>query len=123
MNQMNLFESDPEPIGFYGQPLSRATDPVTSKIAAESAAASAKAHETHKKLAQWLSTQPESKTCREIAEGAKKAYGMPQEVETLRKRVGELEDFPASVLGFGVRIASVRKCSFTGKLAETWETF
>lgn len=119
MNQLNLFDNEPDQTGFYGQPvLARKSDPPTSHMAARDAAI--KASETHKLLASWLAKQTEPQTCREIAEGAKKSIGLPQEVETLRKRAGELEDIPESVLGFDVRIAGTRKCNVTGKLAETW---
>lgn len=122
MNQLSLFDNDPVETGFYGQTLARQSDPVTSHIAAQEA--TAKAGELHKVLASWLNRQKEPKTCREIAEGAKRELSLPQEVETLRKRAGELEDFGASEFGgIAVRVAGVRNCSVTGKLAETWETY
>jgi hypothetical protein len=140
MNQRNLFDIDPEPVGHYGYPLrldssgrdvtdlpglwdetdsvrlARKDDPETSKIAA--AEAKIKSGLLHRTIAEWLSEQPEPLTAREIAEGVKRDCEVKCEVETIRKRVGELEDLQ---LDFRVMIAGVRKCSVTGKLAEIWE--
>lgn len=116
MNQKSLFDHEPEPIGHYGFPLARKDDPATSQVAAIEAAS--KASETHRKLAAWLAKQTEPKTAREMAEGCKRDFSLKCEVETLRKRAGELEDYR----DLKVVIAGVRHCSVTGKLAETWET-
>lgn len=42
--QQTLFDRDPEPVNQYGLPMSRATDPVTSKVAAVKHATKADAH-------------------------------------------------------------------------------
>ena len=119
MTQKNLFDTTPEPRGFYGQPLARKDDPPTSKVSA--AEAGQKASKTHQQLAAWLSTQAESKTCREMAEAVKATLGLNVEIETLRKRAGELEEISADELGFRVVCGGVRKCTVTKKWAETYE--
>jgi hypothetical protein len=111
-----LFDIEPDPVGHYGYPLARATDPETSKLAANDS--KAKAGSLHQTIAKWLSEQSNPLTAREIAESVKRDCALQCEVETIRKRVGELEDL---TLDFRVVIAGVRKCSVTGKMAEIWE--
>jgi len=135
-----LFDIEPDPVGHYGYPLrldssgrdvtdlpglwdetdsvrlARKDDPETSKLAATDA--KVKAGSLHQTIAKWLSEQSNPLTAREIAESVKRDCALKCEVETIRKRVGELEDL---TLDYRVVIAGVRKCSVTGKMAEIWE--
>ena len=52
-------------------------------------------------------------TAREIGERAKEK-GLHGEVESVRKRASELEDMRM------IQVVEVRRCSITGKVAETW---
>ncbi len=129
-HQKSLFDTSQEPRDIYGYPikketlidattLSRISDPRTSQLAAQDAVD--KASLLHCRIAEWLSRQSEAMTAREIAEGAKRELKLNHEVETIRKRVSELEDYRPGSLGFSVVCGGTRHCKITGKMAETWE--
>jgi len=110
MNQLQLFESG---VDISMKPLSRRTDPVQSHVAAEQIIP--KLNSLQSAFIQGLRMLPPSATAREVAELVKSAGGANCEVETIRKRSGELED-----MGL-IKPTGVRLCRVTGKLAEAFE--
>jgi hypothetical protein len=106
MNQLNLFDEPAE--------IARASDPVTSQMAAA---------ETRKQIGKLKQAFLEAladlggiRTAREVGERAKE-MGLHGDVESVRKRAAELER-----LKF-IELAELRRCPFTGKLAEGWRVF
>ncbi len=124
MKQLDLFDNSDVAISQYGTPiepnrLARRDDPETSKIAAEEQAK--KPSVLHRQIAEFLAGRLEPMTAREIAERMKRDFFVPAEIETIRKRVAECEDFSAESLGgHWVAAMGVRHCKHTGKLAETF---
>lgn len=116
MNQLSLFDREPT---IDAKALARRTDPATSKIAAQEQVE--KPSVLHRQIAQFLAGRLEPMTAREVAEQMKRELFIPAEVETIRKRVAECEDFSAESLGGHWVVAmGVRHCRHTGKLAETF---
>ena len=104
MNQLTLFDDGPQ--------LARASDPVTSKIAAK------EFDQRRDKVKQAFLTALADLgggpcTAREVAERARE-MGLHAEVESVRKRAAELDK--AGLITFD----ELRRCGFTGKLAEGW---
>ena len=104
MNQLTLFDDAPQ--------LARASDPVTSKIAAK------EFDQRRDKVKQAFLTALADlgggpATAREIGERAKE-MGLHGEVESVRKRAAELER--AGLIDF----TELKRCSHTGKLGEGW---
>jgi len=123
MKQLDLFDNSDVAISQYGTPiepnrLSRRDDPETSKIAAAEQAK--KPSVLHRQIAEFLAGRLEPMTAREIAEQMKAELFIPAEIETIRKRVAECEDYSADSLGRWVVATGVRRCKHTGKLAETF---
>ena len=104
MNQLTLFDDQPQ--------LARASDPPTSQAAAEDIRPKLSGlREAFVLALADLGGGPA--TAREIGERAKE-MGLHQEVESVRKRAAELER--AGLITFD----ELRRCRFTGKLAEGW---
>jgi hypothetical protein len=104
MNQLTLFDDAPQ--------LARASDPPTSQAAAEDIRPKLSGlREAFVLALADLGGGPA--TAREIGERAKE-LGLHQEVESVRKRAAELEK--AGLITFD----ELRRCTFTGKLAEGW---
>jgi hypothetical protein len=104
MNQLTLFDDGPQ--------LARASDPPTSQAAAEDIRPKLSGlREAFVLALADLGGGPA--TAREIGERAKE-LGLHQEVESVRKRAAELEK--AGLITFD----ELRRCTFTGKLAEGW---
>lgn len=124
MKQLDLFDNSDVAVSQYGTPikpkqLARRDDPDTSKIAAADQAK--KPSVLHRQIAEFLAGRLEPMTAREIAETMKRDFFVPAEIETIRKRVGECEDFSSDSLGGRWVVATgVRHCKHTGKLAETF---
>lgn len=105
MNQLTLFGDEPT--------LARASDPVTSHVAAE---------EVKPRISQLQSAFLQAlddlgggpATAREIAERAKE-MGLVRETESVRKRSAELERLNL------IRVVDVRRCAYTNKLAESFK--
>jgi hypothetical protein len=105
MTQLSLFDDGPQ--------LARASDPVTSKIAAK------EFNQQRDKVKRAFLTALADlgggpATAREIGERAKE-MGLHGEVESVRKRAAELDK--AGLITFD----ELRRCGFTGKLAEGWK--
>jgi hypothetical protein len=105
MIQMNLFDDGPQ--------LARQSDPVTSQAAAEEVRP--KLHGLREVFLLALADLGGIRTAREVGERARE-MGLHGEVESVRKRASELER-----LKF-IELAELRRCPFTGKLAEGWKT-
>ena len=104
MNQLTLFDNGPQ--------LARASDPPTSQAAAEDIRPKLSGlREAFVLALADLGGGPA--TAREIGERARE-MGLHQEVESVRKRAAELDK--AGLITFD----ELRRCSFTGKLAEGW---
>jgi hypothetical protein len=105
MNQLTLFDDAPQ--------LARASDPPTSQAAAEDIRPKLSGlREAFVLALADLGGGPA--TAREIGERAKE-MGLHQEVESVRKRAAELDK--AGLITFD----ELRRCRFTGKLAEGWK--
>jgi hypothetical protein len=105
MNQLTLFDDGPQ--------LARASDPPTSQAAAEDIRPKLSGlREAFVLALADLGGGPA--TAREIGERAKE-MGLHQEVESVRKRAAELDK--AGLITFD----ELRRCRFTGKLAEGWK--
>ena len=105
MNQLTIFDEAPQ--------LSRASDPPTSQAAAEDIRPKLSGlREAFVLALADLGGGPA--TAREIGERAKE-MGLHQEVESVRKRAAELDK--AGLITFD----ELRRCRFTGKLAEGWK--
>jgi len=106
MTQLSLFDIADEPA------IARKSDPVTSHAAA------AEIRPILGKLqAAFLAALKDmggTRTAREIAERAR-AMGLHGEVESIRKRSGELEEMRF------IRVVGVRRCEYTNRVAEVWE--
>ena len=111
MNQPNLFDVGDRIVGV--NKMMRRTDPIQSKIAAEQIVP--KLNKVQSAFIQGLRMLPPSATAREVAELVKSTGGATCEIETIRKRAGELED-----MGL-IKPSGVRACRVTGKLAEAFE--
>lgn len=106
MTQLSLFDDS------MPEALSRQSDPVTSKAAAEEVKPKLSGlREAFVLALADLGGGPA--TAREIGERAKE-MGLHGEVESVRKRAAELDK--AGLITFD----ELRRCSFTGKLAEGW---
>jgi hypothetical protein len=104
MNQLTLFDDGPQ--------LARASDPSTSQAAAEDIRPKLSGlREAFVLALADLGGGPA--TAREIGERAKE-MGLHSDVESVRKRSGELER-----LKF-IELAELRRCPFTNKLCEGW---
>ena len=104
MTQLSLFDDQPQ--------LARASDPPTSQAAAEDIRPKLSGlREAFVLALADLGGWPA--TAREIGERARE-MGLHQEVESVRKRAAELDK--AGLITFD----ELRRCSFTGKLAEGW---
>lgn len=115
MNQLSFFDTTPEPKNQYGtplehKPLARATDPATSHAAVPSRPKLGKIERQFLEALQSLGIEA---TAREVAEEAKR-LGAKAEIESIRKRSGELER------DRWIRCVGTKRCSYTGKMAETW---
>ena len=105
MNQLTLFDDGPQ--------LARASDPVTSQAAAEDIRPKLSGlREAFVLALADLGGGPA--TAREIGERAR-AMGLHGEVESIRKRSGELEEMRF------IRVVGVRRCEYTNRVAEVWE--
>jgi hypothetical protein len=106
MTQLSLFDIADEPA------IARKSDPVTSHAAA------AEIRPILGKLqAAFLAALRDlggTRTAREIAERARE-MGLHGEVESIRKRSGELEVMRL------IRVVGVRRCEYTNRVAEVWE--
>ena len=105
MTQLSLFDDS------MPEALARQSDPVTSKVAADEIRPS-----IGKLQAAFLAALKDlggARTAREIAERARE-LGLHREPESVRKRASELEDMRM------IQVVEVRRCSITGKVAETW---
>ena len=105
MTQLSLFDDGPQ--------LARASDPVTSKAAAEDIRPKLSGLREAFVLA-LADIGGGPATAREIGERARE-MGLHQEVESVRKRAAELDK--AGLITFD----ELRRCGFTGKLAEGWK--
>jgi hypothetical protein len=94
-----------------GPQLARQSDPVTSQAAAEKVRP--KLHGLREVFLIALADLGGIRTAREVGERARE-MGLHGEVESVRKRASELER-----LKF-IELAELRRCPFTGKLAEGW---
>ena len=104
MNQLSLFDDAPQ--------IARASDPPTSKIAAEDVKPKLSGlREAFVLALADLGGGPA--TAREVGERAKE-MGLHGEVESVRKRAAELER--AGLIDF----TELKRCSHTGKLGEGW---
>ena len=103
MNQLNLFDEPAD--------IARASDPVTSQVAA--ADVKPKLNGLREVFLIALADLGGVRTAREVGERAKE-MGLHGEVESVRKRAAELDR-----LKF-IELAELRRCPFTGKLAEGW---
>jgi hypothetical protein len=103
MTQLSLFDDGPQ--------LARQLDPVTSQAAAEEVRP--KLHGLREVFLIALADLGGIRTAREVGERAKE-MALHGEVESVRKRASELER-----LKF-IELAELRRCPFTGKLAEGW---
>lgn len=114
MNQRNLFETSAMPRredgGVIETPLARRTDPQTSHAAAKSESVKLTADQL---LFIAALKRISTGTAREVAEVA--IWGHELEVETIRKRAGEL------VVKKSIRKVGVRPCKITGKPATVYE--
>ena len=107
MTQLSLFDDS------MPEALSRQSDPVTSRQAAEDIRPKLKRlHQAFVLALADLGGGP--CTAREIGERARE-MGLHGEVESVRKRAAELDK--AGLITFD----ELRRCSFTGKLAEGWK--
>ena len=105
MTQLSLFDDGPQ--------LARASDPPTSQAAAEDIRPKLSGlREAFVLALADLGGGPA--TAREIGERARE-MGLHQEVESVRKRAAELDK--AGLITFD----ELRRCGFTGKLAEGWK--
>ena len=105
MNQLTLFDDQPQ--------LARASDPPTSKAAAEDIRPKLSGlREAFVLALADLGGGPA--TAREIGERAKE-MGLVRETESARKRSAELERLNL------IRVVDVRRCEYTNKLAETFK--
>ena len=104
MTQLSLFDDQPQ--------LARQSDPVTSQAAAEEVRP--KLHGLREVFLIALADLGGIRTAREVGERARE-MGLHGEVESVRKRASELER-----LKF-IELAELRRCPFTGKLAEGWK--
>lgn len=106
MNQLTLFSDD-------APQLARASDPVTSKIAAK------EFDQRRDKVKQAFLTALADLgggpcTAREVAERARE-LGLHRETESVRKRASELE-------GLGlIQCQELQRCKHTGRPAEGWK--
>ena len=103
MTQLSLFDDEPQ--------LARQSDPMTSRMAAEEVRP--KLHGLREVFLIALTDLGGIRTAREVGERARE-MGLHSEVESVRKRAAELERQKF------IELAELRRCPFTGKLAEGW---
>jgi hypothetical protein len=103
MNQLSLFDVEPA--------LARASDPVTSRAAAEEI--KPKIGQLQQAFLAALTAIGKPATANEV--GAKAvAMGLAVNAESVRKRAAEVERVRM------IKVVGIQRCSVTGKLAEAW---
>jgi hypothetical protein len=106
MNQLSLFSDD-------GHQLARQSDPVTSRVAAEEI--KPKVSQLQQAFLAALAAIGKPATANEVAAKAV-AMGLAGNAESVRKRSAEVERAGM------VRMAGIKRCNVTNKLAEAWVT-